>query len=251
MNTQTTTPPVRKTVIVRQPVDKAFALFTGRIADWWPRSGHPGAVGVPTPSGTVVLEPRPQGRIYRQRDDGVMDYWGEVTVWEPPHRLVLAWQPAGGPPSTPSPTEVEVVFTPENDGTRVELEHRGWERLGAAGTGARSQYESGWEDVLRLYAAAGRENNPAIVSLILGIAGIVLPLLGLLAAPFAIAFGIAGRRRSRGGAPHGGMATAGLTLGAIALVLWGAVVAGGAVAVMGVSGGSEEQVPVEHVEPAE
>jgi uncharacterized protein YndB with AHSA1/START domain len=208
-------------------------------ARWTARSGR-----AATTPGTVVLEPRPQGRIYQRREDGVLDFWGEVTIWEPPHRLVLAWRPAAG---TTTATEVEITFRAEGDGTPVEVEHRGWEKLGAVATATRDQYESGWEDVLRLYAAAGRDNNPAIVSLILGIAGIVLPLIGLLAAPFAIAFGITGRRRARDGAPRGGMATAGLTLGAIALVLWGGLALGAAVAVMGISGGSEEQVPVEPV----
>ena len=77
MNTQTTTPPVRKTVRIKQPVDRAFALFTGRIAEWWPHAGHPVATGVGSSPGTVVLEPRPQGRIYQRRDDGVLDYWAK------------------------------------------------------------------------------------------------------------------------------------------------------------------------------
>ena len=46
-------------------------------------------------------------------------------------------------------------------------------------------------------------------------------------------------------ASRGGMATAGLTLGAIPLELWGALLAGGAVAVIGTSGGTEEQDPVD------
>ena len=50
--------------------------------------------------------------------------------------------------------------------------------------------------------------------------------MGLLAAPFAIGFGLVGRRRARSGARHAGLATAGLTLGAIGLVLWGVVVLG-------------------------
>lgn len=240
MNTQTTTPPVRKTVTIKQPVDQAFALFTGRIAEWWPRLGHPVAAGVGTGPGTVVLEPRPKGRIYQRRDDGVLDYWGEVEAWEPPHRLLLAWHPAGGAPSA---TEVEILFTADADGTRVDLEHRGWDKLGSAATVTRDQYDSGWTDVLRLYAAAGRDNNPAIVSLILGITAVVLPLLGLLAAPFAIAFGIAGRHRARHGSPHGGLATAGLTLGVIALTLWAVIAALGLGLVLA-SNGQEEHVPV-------
>jgi uncharacterized protein YndB with AHSA1/START domain len=243
MNTQTTMPPVRKTVTVRQDVDRAFALFTGRIADWWPGADITGDAG--GRSGTVVLEPRPQGKVYRRYDDGAIEIWGEVQVWEPPHRLVLVWQPAAG---MPAPTEVEVVFTSVDDGTRVELEHRGWDRLGGQANAARDEYDVRWEDVLRLYAAAGHDNGSAIASLILGITSIVVPILGFLAAPFAIVFGIIGRRRAREGARQGGLATAGLTLGAIGFVLWGVLIAGGGVLIMNeYVDGQEEGVPVEHV----
>jgi hypothetical protein len=44
-----------------------------------------------------------------------------------------------------------VRFAPEGEGTRVELEHRGWEKSGA---GERSSYDGGWEYVLRKFAEA-------------------------------------------------------------------------------------------------
>jgi len=172
---------------------------------------------------------------------------GEVRVWEPPHRLVLGWQP--GPHGSAS-TEVEVRFTPHGDGTLVELEHRGWEELGQQAATARAEYESAWGDVLTQYVAASRDNGPAIASLILGITSVVLPALGLLAAPFAIGFGIAGRRRAKKGARQGGVATAGLTLGAIGLVLWGLLALSLALVVSGsVDGGEESPVPIESGEP--
>jgi uncharacterized protein YndB with AHSA1/START domain len=239
MNTQTTMPPVRKTVTVRKPLGQAFALFTGRINEWWPQS--PALAGETGPAtGTVVLEPRPHGRVYRRADDGTIEFWGEVQVWEPPHRLVLTWQPAAG---TAASTEVEIRFTPEGDQTRVDLEHRGWEHLGEQAATTRAQYESGWGDVLRLYAAASRDNAPAVASLILGIASIVLPVLGIVAAPFAIAFGIVGRRRARQGARQGGLATAGLTLGAIGLVLWAVIALAGLGVVMHSVNGQDEPGP--------
>ena len=66
--------------------------------------------------------------------------------------------------------------------------------------------------------AQRQENWPAITSLVLGIASVATPA-SILAAPFAIAFGIAGRRRAGAGAPHGGLATAGLVLGLVALLV--------------------------------
>jgi hypothetical protein len=100
------------------------------------------------------------------------------------------------------------------------------------------------------FPGTGRQES-AIVSLILGSAAVVLPLIGLLAAPFAIAFGIAGRNRARRGSPHGGLATAGLTLGVIALTLC-AVIAALGLGLVVASNGQEEQVPVQPAgEPAD
>ena len=93
MNTQTTTDPVRRTITVKQSVADAFTLFTGRIGAWWPPAGDPASPGPPTTPRLPVLEPRPGGRIYDRSDDGTIIYSGEVLVWEPPQRLVLAWQP--------------------------------------------------------------------------------------------------------------------------------------------------------------
>jgi hypothetical protein len=47
-----------------------------------------------------------------------------------------------------------VRFVPDGDGSRVELEHRGWERLGEAAAEAREGYDTGWDTVLGLYASA-------------------------------------------------------------------------------------------------
>ena len=250
MSTETTMPPVRKTVTVAQPVEKAFALFTSRIAAWWPLATSADAPGVAANAATVVLEPRPGGRIYERMDDGTIAFWGEVLAIESPHRLVLAWQPNE---DRPAPTEIEVRFTPEGSGTRVDLEHRGWERLGEGAASVRQEYDSVWDDVLRLYVAAGPDNGHAIASLVLGIASVAVPVLGLLAAPFGIVFGILGRRRSRKGARQGGFATAGLTLSVVGLVLWAAVVVGGLTIVSMSVQGSDESVPVnrEPVEPVE
>jgi len=41
-------------------------------------------------------------------------------------------------------TEVEVRFVPFDGCTRVELEHRGWERLGELANTARIDYDQGW-----------------------------------------------------------------------------------------------------------
>jgi uncharacterized protein YndB with AHSA1/START domain len=80
-------------------------------------------------------------------------------VWEPPHRFVMAWQMSGDfsyEPDLAKSSEVEVRFTPEAGGmTRVDLEHRYFERHGPSGAMARMAVDSpnGWTGVLQLFVA--------------------------------------------------------------------------------------------------
>jgi len=146
--------PVRATVEVRRGVEEAFRVFTAGIGDWWPVAGHSVE---PERVAAVVLEGRPGGRLYERWHDGGEADWGRVLAWEPPTRLLLAWSPN---PERPAPTEVEVRFLAVAAGhTRVELEHRGWERLGAPGTRLRGGYRDGWPTVLAAYAGGA----PAVV----------------------------------------------------------------------------------------
>ena len=56
------------------------------------------------------------------------------------------------PRAGPAATEIEVTFTDEGGKTRVDLEHRGWERLGERASEARQGYDAAWERVLARYA---------------------------------------------------------------------------------------------------
>lgn len=127
------------------PPDRAFALWTGRIDTWWP-SDH-------TVTGrrdlTVVLEERLGGRIFERTPDGDEHDWGEVTLWEPPDRLGYRWH-LGGDRS--DATDVTIRFVPRGPAaTRVEIEHRGWERLGATGDEWRTRNRQGWESLVPHY----------------------------------------------------------------------------------------------------
>ena len=145
MSTEATDLTIRKTITVSRPIEDAFWLFTEGIGTWWPLATH--SVGDERAE-TAVFEGRVGGRIYERWDDGTEAPWGEVLVWEPPRRVVYSWQPN---PERPAPTEVEVRFLPEGDSTRVELEHRGWERMGADASEAMAGYDSGWPVVLASY----------------------------------------------------------------------------------------------------
>jgi uncharacterized protein YndB with AHSA1/START domain len=149
MSTQVAGLRVSKTITVNAPVEHAFAVFTERMADWWPLATH--SVGHARAE-KVTLEGHVGGRFYESIEGGEESEWGRVLAWEPPARVVVSWHPgfADG-----VETELEVRFTPEGGrSTRVELEHRGWERLGDRAASSRAGYDEGWDTVLADYVTA-------------------------------------------------------------------------------------------------
>ena len=145
--------PITRTVTVRGSVDRAFRLFTEHTGNWWPLETHSIAVdqGLEQRAETLRVDAREGGRIEEVLEDGTTRDWGRVDAWEPPNRVVFSWKPNDLP--TP-PTEVEVRFTAAGDGTHVDLEHRGWERLGEVAEEIHPLYSSerGWTMVLGRYA---------------------------------------------------------------------------------------------------
>jgi uncharacterized protein YndB with AHSA1/START domain len=82
---------------------------------------------------------------------------GHVRVWQPAERLIVSWEVSAEWKPDPRPavsSEVEVRFTAEAGGrTRVDLEHRNFERMGAAaGEKMRKDVDGGWPHLLDLYA---------------------------------------------------------------------------------------------------
>jgi uncharacterized protein YndB with AHSA1/START domain len=150
--------PVRKTVFVKTDAAHAFRVYTEGFDTWWPRSHHIGK----SPMTRAVLEARTGGRCYSEQEDGTECDWGTVLVCEPPRRLVLAWQIThewGYEPDRAKASEVEILFTPQADGTtRVDLEHRHFERHGAGGGTMRTAVDGqgGWGGLLELFAAAAQ-----------------------------------------------------------------------------------------------
>lgn len=154
-----TVAPILRATHVARPPGEAFSLFTDHIGAWWPLATHTVLDGRAISMGFV------DGRIVERTVDGDERLWGTVTTWEPPERLVFSWHP--GRPEGEA-TEVEVRFLGDEHGTRVELEHRGWELL-ADGDDQRQGYTgpSAWGAVLDHYAdAADRSRDePPLVAL--------------------------------------------------------------------------------------
>ena len=102
----------------------------------------------------LEFQGRVGGQVLEHMSDGRALPWGEVTVWEPPTRVVLAWKPNS---NERPPTEVEVRFAPAGPGTLVELEHRGWETLGPEVAETHADYAAGWGITLERFAAKAEE----------------------------------------------------------------------------------------------
>lgn len=140
--------PIRLDFEVDCAVEHAFQVWTGRIAQWWPKDHTVSAED----DLIVMLEGRPGGRIFERRASGIEHDWGQVTIWEPPRRFAYTWHLNR---DASDATEVEIRFIARGDAaTMVEIEHRGWERLGAEGTSWRDRNRGGWATLLPHYVAA-------------------------------------------------------------------------------------------------
>src|SRR5258708_13713354 len=108
----------------------------------------------------ALIEGQEGGRCYSEQTDGTECDWGRILVWEPPARFVMAWQIdyTGWQyePDLSKSSEVEVRFTPEAGGTtRVDLEHRYFNRHGESRAGIRTAVgpPDRWGRLFHLFAA--------------------------------------------------------------------------------------------------
>lgn len=124
-----TAPERRSRVLVSTRIaaapERVFTAFTEEIAQWWQPSalfrlsrGRPG---------TLSFEPGPQGRLVEVKPDGREFVVGEVLAWEPPHRLGLSWREESFDPG--QETELRVRFDEVDGGTKVTVEHFGWDDI--------------------------------------------------------------------------------------------------------------------------
>jgi hypothetical protein len=146
--------PIRLEFEVACPAGHAFEIWTARIGQWWPADHSVSAeAGL-----TVVLEGRPGGRIFERTSAGIEHEWGEVTTWEPPRRFCYLWHLRR---DRADATEVEIRFIDRGDATtRVEIEHKGWERLGVEGEAWRDRNHGGWSTLLPHFRAAALASTP-------------------------------------------------------------------------------------------
>jgi hypothetical protein len=137
--------------MVRSSVEHTFEVFVDKLDQWWPLRTHSqGKERV----ASVTVERRAGGRVYETWHDGETRTWGTLLAWDPPQRFVLTWDIIA-----PRVTEVELTFRELAPSlTRVEVEHRGWEKLSDTDLELigekRESYDGGWAMILRLFSEA-------------------------------------------------------------------------------------------------
>jgi uncharacterized protein YndB with AHSA1/START domain len=142
--------PILRTVQVKAAPARAFELFAGHMEQWWPIGRTIGQ----NPHVAIVVEPRAGGLWFERDDDGHETRWGKVLAWEPPTRLLLAWQiNTQWTYDADFQTEVELTFAPaDGGGTLVTLEHRDLERFGADAASHAELLRGGWPGLLAGFA---------------------------------------------------------------------------------------------------
>jgi uncharacterized protein YndB with AHSA1/START domain len=144
---------VTVTTVVAVDPATAFEVFTDEVDLWWktgPRyrvdPGRKSSMRFEGGAGGRLLE------IYEESDDAFEH--GRVLVWSPAERVVFEM---GGRDFAPGEsTEVEVRFESIERGTRVTVEHRGWDKLpkdhavwhGLEGPAFHSMMGIWWADLL-------------------------------------------------------------------------------------------------------
>jgi len=134
--------PVVKSITVHCAPATAFNVFTSGMGLWWPLKSHSvfGEEAL-----TCECEPRAGGRVYEKTRGGGEALWGTVMLADPGRRLMMTWHP-GRPPTTAQ--MLSLTFLGTSGGTRIDLEHSGWDALGNRAKETRAPYVTGWDEVL-------------------------------------------------------------------------------------------------------
>ncbi len=134
-------------VVVPLAPSDAFALFTERIASWWPLESH-SVFG--SEAASLRFPNQVGGAIVEVSSSGEETTWGTVLEYSTPDRLRFSWHPGRGADTAQA---VEVEFTPSAHGTVVRLRHDGWEALAGRASEVRASYATGWVAVLERFTA--------------------------------------------------------------------------------------------------
>jgi uncharacterized protein YndB with AHSA1/START domain len=100
MSTQVSAAPIKQSIVVEAPIERAFKVFTEDFGSFKPREHNLLSV----PIAETVFEPRVGGHVYDRGVDGSECRWARVLAFEPPTRVLLSWDISRAGKSRPIPT---------------------------------------------------------------------------------------------------------------------------------------------------
>ena len=141
--------PVVRTLAVNSSRAHAYATFTARIGEWWPRAFSASGADL----ADVVIEPHVGGRVYEISTSGDEFTWGAVKAIQDGTAITMVWTLGVG---APDPTELDVRFAGDTTGdvadadpvAEVTLRHSGFV---SADDHSRFESDGGWTEVLTAY----------------------------------------------------------------------------------------------------
>ena len=145
-----TTLRVHKQIVIDRSREDTFRIFTEEFGSWWPISSHSIHEADVT---EVVFEGREGGRIYERTADGNEYEWGTILEWDAPGGFTVSWKPNLDPDAHRT-TWVVRFEAIDDEKTRVDLIHSGWENFGEEAKATRSGYDTGWDIVLADFISA-------------------------------------------------------------------------------------------------
>lgn len=115
----------------------------------------------------MKFEPGPSGRlleVYAETPEDPFEV-GRVLTWAPGERLIFEWRQGNFRPT--DVTQVDIRFEAVEKGTRVTIEHRGWDTLplnhparqGYSGEAFTNMIGLGWADLLTALKAHSVHRN--------------------------------------------------------------------------------------------
>lgn len=133
---------------VRLPLEAgaAFALFTNRVDDWWPRQRRHSD----DPDAQIQLD---RGGLRERNPDGSLVALGRIIVWDPPALISLDFYPGT---DVDHPTRLIVTFVPDGQATVVTVHHRPTDASAALWESRAPAYEESWDLLLPALVAAAQ-----------------------------------------------------------------------------------------------
>ena len=142
--------PIRRSVSVSWPQAEAYRRFVEDFAKWWPSFSY--SIGGSRIK-RVVFEAHTGGRIFEEHKDGTRMRWGTVISLDAPRSVTFTFHPSRAESDAQL---VEITFSPEGEGTRVDLVSTGWEKMSDKARATRGGYQLGWGLVLDRFAGRFR-----------------------------------------------------------------------------------------------